>query len=215
MATKANYFYSISKNNGNLRFFRYIFVLQALGDIPCTFFHRWRHHPLFMGWRVTIQTTMLLVTRRIRLTIKRALIMHQNSAVKTSRSMCALHRTVVAEQMLLLPRDPLFVALSKLGLVTPAFLEHYRFERRRAVEQMNREMVFLQQLYEGTVPEMQTSSSAVQVGAMELNVHLTNTAGFGNYSNAQKINILYQLRRVLSVLQKQYLPSHAGESFKL
>ena len=100
--------------------------------------------------------------------------------------------------------DPLFASLNQLGVVTPAFLEQYCINRRKALEKLVLELVFLQLLYEGARPPAAGDDPSLQVDAMELNAQLIRTADFGKYSTAEKVNILYQLRRALDMLQKRY-----------
>jgi hypothetical protein len=99
--------------------------------------------------------------------------------------------------------DPLFSQLSHLGLVTVRFKQEYCFNRRQALEGLLQELTLIQKLYEGSPLGVEPGQESSQSGAMELNSHLMQTANFGQYSNAEKINILYQLRRVVEMLYKR------------
>jgi hypothetical protein len=100
--------------------------------------------------------------------------------------------------------DPLYSQLSHLGLVTPQFKQVYCFNRRQALNNLLQELTLVQRLYAGSPLEVETGHEALQTRAMELNSHLMLNAGFGGYSGAEKINILYQLRRALEAMVKQH-----------
>jgi hypothetical protein len=99
--------------------------------------------------------------------------------------------------------DPLFAQLSHLGLVTARFKQEYCFNRRNALECLLQELTLVQKLYEGSPLDVGPGQESLQSSAMELNSHLMQTANFGQYSNAEKINILYQLRRAVEMLYKR------------
>ena len=104
------------------------------------------------------------------------------------------------------PPDSLYTQLNQLGLVTAKFDEEYRLNRRLAVGNLLQQLVFIQKWYQGYRQGGDGKWEALSVRAMELNAHLVSNAGFGAYSNAAKINILYQLRRVL----EKMLITHFG-----
>jgi len=104
----------------------------------------------------------------------------------------------------LLRADTLYTQLNQLGLITASFDEEYRFDRRTATRNLLRQLIIIQKLYQGSRIDVGSGSEELQIRAMHLNTHLINTAGFGVYSNAAKINILYQLRRVLEKLLITY-----------
>lgn len=99
--------------------------------------------------------------------------------------------------------DPLFSQLSHLGLVTARFKQDYYISRRNALECLLQELAVIQKLYEGSPLDVGPGQESLQSGAMELNSHLMQTANFGQYSNPEKINILYQLRRAVEMLYKR------------
>ena len=105
--------------------------------------------------------------------------------------------SISATRSSLLRLDPLYAQLNQLGLITSHFDEEYRFNRRQATSNLLRQLVFIQNLYQGSRFDVGKGDESLQIRAMDLNTHLISTAGFGAYSNAAKINILYQLRKVL------------------
>lgn len=111
-----------------------------------------------------------------------------------------------SDRLSLLRLDALYTQLNQLGLVTSHFDAEYRYDRRRATSNLLRQLVFIQQLYQGRRTEVELGAEDLQVRAMDLNTHLISTAGFGGYSIAAKINILYQLRKVL----EKMLETHFG-----
>jgi hypothetical protein len=104
------------------------------------------------------------------------------------------------------PTDSLYTQLTQLGLVTSNFDKEYRLNHRLATADLLRQLILIQKWYQGYRPGGDGKWQALSVRAMELNAHLVNNAGFGTYSNAAKINILYQLRRVL----EKMLITHFG-----
>lgn len=130
--------------------------------------------------------------------------MHNHTVSRISSSTPRRHNAGFAPYIPLRRLDPLFASLNQLGVVTPAFLEQYCINRRKALEKLALEFVFLQSLYEGARPPAADDNPSLQVDAMELNAQLISTANFGKYSTAEKVNILYQLRRALDMLQKRY-----------
>lgn len=102
--------------------------------------------------------------------------------------------------------DLLYTQLSQLGLVTTQFDMEYRFNSRLATRNLLRQLVIIQKLYQGGVEDA-AECEELRVQAMQLNTHLINTAGFGVYSNAARINILYQLRRILEKMLKTHFGS--------
>ena len=110
--------------------------------------------------------------------------------------------------------DPLFLQLSHLGWVTPRFKEVYCTNRRQALSNLLQELTLIQKLYEGSPLELESGKESVQIRAMELNTHLVKTANFGDYSNSEKINILYQLRHALEILRKQHFAEFQNASAK-
>jgi len=104
--------------------------------------------------------------------------------------------------------DPLFSQLSQLGLVTPHLKAVYWMNRRQALEDLLQEITLIQRLYEGTPLDIAPGNESLQSRAMELNTHLINTAQFGEYSNAEKVNILYQLRRAIERLSRQHFAEY-------
>jgi hypothetical protein len=76
---------------------------------------------------------------------------------------------------------------------------------------LQQELTLLQQLYEGSPLDMSPGDESFQCNAMELNTHLISAADFGKYSNAEKINLLYQLRRAVEIIYRQHFSqSHGG-----
>ena len=100
--------------------------------------------------------------------------------------------------------DPLYSHLSQLDLVTPHLKEVYCTNRRLALANLLRELTLLQKLYDGTPLDISPGGESLQSQAMELNAHLINTTNFGVYSNAEKINLLYGLRRAVEILTNQH-----------
>ena len=106
--------------------------------------------------------------------------------------------------------DPLYSQLSQLDLVTPHLKDVYWINRRQALANLLQELTLLQKLYDGSPLEISPGGESMQSWAMELNTHLTNTTSFGMYSNAEKINLLYQLRRAVEILVSQHLDHYGG-----
>ncbi len=100
--------------------------------------------------------------------------------------------------------DPLYSQLSHLGLATPGFQALYGVDRRKAVNQLVRELAVVQKLYDGRPLEIGEGDESLRSGAMELNIHLIRSADFADYSKSQRINILYQLRRAVEILRKRH-----------
>ncbi len=108
--------------------------------------------------------------------------------------------------------DPLFFQLSQLDLVTSHIKEVYWINRRRALVSLLQELTLLQKLYDGSPLEILPGDESLQTRAMELNAHLTNTNNFGKYSNAEKINLLYQLRRAVEIIISQHFGHYHSNS---
>ena len=106
--------------------------------------------------------------------------------------------------------DPLYSRLNKLGLVTPPFKEVYWVNRRQAMLNLVQELALIQNLYDGSPLDIAPGGESLQTRAMGLNAHLINTAQFGKYSNSEKVNILYQLRRAVERLLRQYFSQDTG-----
>ena len=123
----------------------------------------------------------------------------------------AVQTQVEPRKSALTPRQPLvredgvYSQLSQLGLVTPAFDEEYRVNRWQATNSLLMQLTVILKLYQGGRLDIDEGSESLLVHAMDLNAHLICTAGFGNYSNPGKINILYQLRSVVGkILQSHF-----------
>ena len=100
--------------------------------------------------------------------------------------------------------DPLFSQLSQLDLATSHFKDEYWMNRRQALVNLVQELTVLQKLYDGRPLDITPGDEALQSRAMELNTHLANATNFGDYSNAAKINLLYQLRRAVEIIFKKH-----------
>lgn len=101
-------------------------------------------------------------------------------------------------------RDPALQQLTELSLVTPQFAEEYLLNRRQALAGLVHDLMLIQKLYEGSPLEVGEGNEFLFTRAMELNAHLIKDADFGAYSNSEKINLLFRLRRAVEIIEKQY-----------
>lgn len=101
-------------------------------------------------------------------------------------------------------RDPALQQLTELSLVTPQFAEEYLLNRRQALAGLVQDLVLIQKLYEGSPLGIGQGNEFLLTRAMDLNAHLIKDADFGVYSNSEKINLLFQLRRAVEIILKQY-----------
>jgi hypothetical protein len=126
----------------------------------------------------------------------------------TSTSVPKSPSTAVTSHKPLWCLDPMFSQISQLGLDTAHLKEQYWINRRQALVNLLQELTVIQKLYEGRRLDIEPGGESIQIRAMELNAHLIRTASFGKYAKAEKINILYQLRRAVEMIYSQHFGQH-------